>query len=95
MRNCGKGPKYKPRAVFGDCQNLGDPLENDDGTPATELVPCGCGGDAKKERPASVFECLLFTECLPLWRPSAKQRQKYESRPDAIRLCDGCPRGAE
>lgn len=94
-------PKNLAATDKNDCPYLGPPFANESGDGNAEvMVPCGCGGNANKERPATVFECKLFRdadgdpgECLPYWRPSDKQREKYKGRLDAIRLCDGCGRG--
>lgn len=89
LRRCGASSSVQSD---NGCPHLGERLADDDGKGAVELVPCtGCGSrDGKRE--AAVFACTIYDECLPTYRPSAEQRAEYEQRPDAVRLCDGCPR---
>lgn len=63
--------------------------------PVTVEVTCDTCGGKRKQVAQPVFSCDLFGRCLPTYRPSLELRQQYESRPDAIRLCDGCGRGVE
>lgn len=94
LRACALRP-----VVAAVCPHLGPAYANDAGDgPATVLVPCNCGGDAARQRPAVVHECRAFPdaagdpgECLPRTRGmTAKQLAKYEARDDAVRLCDRC-----
>lgn len=90
-RNCGGRGSQES----SDCPHLGPPLEEDDGSPAVEMVPCSCGGNANKETPATIFFCALYEECLPAYHGTGRRGEEYRARADAIRLCHGCKRGAE
>lgn len=66
----------------------------DAGQPVTVEVTCDTCGGQRKQVAQPVFSCELYGRCLPTYRPSLELRHQYESRDDAIRLCDGCSRGA-
>lgn len=86
-RNCPARPKPAP------CPHLGPQVQRkSDAEQLTIEVTCDTCGGKRKQVAQPLHECALFRRCLPTYRPSAEQRREYEARPDAVRLCDGCPR---
>lgn len=64
------------------CPHLGSPLGRD------ESAPCSSCGSKDGRKLFSVWECSLFGECLPFYRPTAAERALYVGRPW---ICEGCP----
>ncbi|MCA9235871.1 MAG: hypothetical protein KDA44_10400 [Planctomycetales bacterium] len=96
LADCARPARQLPAAERSplaphDCPHLGEVLYGDDDAPATELVPCRTCGGVDGQVPTTVFACGKHGECLPLARLPRRRAAEYASRPDAVRLCDGCP----
>lgn len=86
-------PKKVKASKHPPCPHLGPQLKRkSDNAPLTVEVTCDTCGGKRKQVAQPLHVCALFRRCLPTYRPSAEQRAEYEARPDAVRLCDGCPR---
>lgn len=85
---CRAPEKHEP------CPHLGDRMANEDGGPASESVPCSSCGHNNGHKDFAVFECALFGECLPFYKPTDAQREQYAAEGGRVPLCHGCPHRA-
>lgn len=73
------------------CRHLGTKRTDNQGVPLT--VKCGCSGK-EKEIHLPEHECKIHNRCLPTFRPTAEQLEKWNARKpesEIYQLCYNCP----